>query len=156
MLPARSACSGPRPTWPWAKMKWLSHGVTRPESCSQFLSLTCDTELSGEEVVALSKQNSRFLSKKHLQQTQEHEGLPWHRQEKGELAAPASPCSLWLQRAPRAVRPPPEEAPVILGTDWEVWSLRSLCELGVQILLKFKGCLKLHLLKAAENPGVKH
>lgn len=133
------------------KMKWLSHGETRPENCSQLLSLTCNS--LGRRWCPLLSRTHSFLRKQPLQQTHQHEQPSWLRQEKGEILPPKSvqpECRelLWLWRMHRGSQG------LLAGLEFD--GLRSLCEIGVQILLEFKGCLKLPLLKAGDNPGVKH
>lgn len=134
--------------------------VTQPQSnqnCSQLLTLISNSDLSGKEVMPLSKQNSLLPQQKTLAaNTTAWTALMAWTGERGN-SCPRKIRAAWLQRAPWAQRPL-QDAQVIQGqTESSGFdSLRSLCELEIQILLKSKGWLKLHLLKACENPGVEH
>lgn len=68
---------------------------------------------------------------------------------------PSKAHTAWWQRALRVSIPPLEDAKVISVTHWQFF-LRSLYELGTEILLKFNSCFKPDFLKASENPGIKH
>lgn len=72
--------------------------------------------------------------------------------EKGKILPQQNPCSLSAESSLGS-----EDAQVTLGTAWECDSLRSPCELGIQILLKLKAVWSFtSLIKAGENPGVQH
>lgn len=71
--------------------RWSDTSTEQPElrtAASSSASSVTQTSLGRRWCPFLSRTHC-FFSNKHLQQTQQHEQLLWHRQEKGEIPAPA-------------------------------------------------------------------
>lgn len=125
-----------------AKVKWLNHGVTKTEN----FTLTCNSESLGRRWHPFLSRTPCFLRKKHLQQTQQHEQLSRHTQDKGRKGK-------WENSAPaKSVQP---ECRELLG-QWGctgdpgdslgVWQSEEPLWVRNSNPPETQGCLKLHLL----------